>query len=342
MPEVHIDGWSAVHGAELGRDWLVAALRTSRTDPAAVPGPQPIGLDLRERLGRKGTRLYDEVVLMTSAVVGDLLGDHDSTAGSDAAALVIGTTNGSLNSLRNFCEGAFAKPPVMNPAAFPATIMNNAAGQVAIRYGLRGPNATVSAGVLSGATAVRYAGRLIRQRRAEVAWAGGVEEGATTATRGIAEDRDGARPWAAGCAMVRLSGRRSERTLATVTHVAQRRLPATTQSASPETALAECIDDCLLAGGISAGAIASVVLTGCGSATSIAAERAAAGRFADAITVDLGAVLGDTGSAGSAYTLAGQLASGNLLDDRAGAFSIGLAVGDRAVNTTLIQLTPEN
>jgi 3-oxoacyl-[acyl-carrier-protein] synthase II len=68
------------------------------------------------------------------------------------------------------------RPYLVDPARFPNTVMNFAAGQCAIRYGLRGPNATLAAGRCTGLLAVRYGIRLLALRHADRVIAGAVEE----------------------------------------------------------------------------------------------------------------------------------------------------------------------
>jgi 3-oxoacyl-[acyl-carrier-protein] synthase II len=59
---------------------------------------------------------------------------------------------------------------------FSNTVLNAAAGQVAIWHQLRGVNTTVAAGAVSGLHALGYATDLIRRGRADVIVAGGAEE----------------------------------------------------------------------------------------------------------------------------------------------------------------------
>jgi 3-oxoacyl-[acyl-carrier-protein] synthase II len=59
---------------------------------------------------------------------------------------------------------------------FSNTVLNAAAGQVAIWHQLRGVNTTVAAGSVSGLHALGYAADLIRRGRADVIVAGGAEE----------------------------------------------------------------------------------------------------------------------------------------------------------------------
>lgn len=65
---------------------------------------------------------------------------------------------------------------MVNPLLFPNAVMNTAAGQSAIRYGLKGVNVTVAGGQLSCILALRYAMMLLRRGHADTLLVGCVEE----------------------------------------------------------------------------------------------------------------------------------------------------------------------
>jgi 3-oxoacyl-[acyl-carrier-protein] synthase II len=69
-----------------------------------------------------------------------------------------------------------AGPEYASPLDFSNTVLNAAAGQVAIWHRLSGVNSTIAAGPASGLHAIGYAAALIRAGRASVLVAGGVEE----------------------------------------------------------------------------------------------------------------------------------------------------------------------
>jgi len=71
------------------------------------------------------------------------------------------------------------RPYLVDPARFPSTVMNCAAGQAAIWHRLEGPNATVAAGRATGLTTLQYALRLHRAGRAGALLCGAVEEFST-------------------------------------------------------------------------------------------------------------------------------------------------------------------
>jgi 3-oxoacyl-[acyl-carrier-protein] synthase II len=74
-------------------------------------------------------------------------------------------------------ESFTQNPPYMvNPAFFPNTVMNCAAGQCAIWFGLNGVNATVAGGRMAFLSVLRYCVNAFRSRQADFLLAGAVGE----------------------------------------------------------------------------------------------------------------------------------------------------------------------
>lgn len=123
--------------------------------------------DVRAELGRKGTRTFDRATALAVATIGRLrpsvFGADDEPPGT-GTGLLMGTSIGSVQSTMDFTRDALTgdRPFLVDPARFPNTVMNFAAGQCAIWHGLRGPNATLTAGHSTGIHAVRYASRWLR------------------------------------------------------------------------------------------------------------------------------------------------------------------------------------
>ena len=91
--------------------------------------------------------------------------------------LVLGTMFCSVRTIGEFDRRALqAGPEYASPMDFSNTVLNAAAGQVAIWHRLRGVNTTIAAGAASGVQALGYAAQLIRTGRADVLVAGGAEE----------------------------------------------------------------------------------------------------------------------------------------------------------------------
>jgi 3-oxoacyl-[acyl-carrier-protein] synthase II len=91
--------------------------------------------------------------------------------------LILGTMFCSVRTICEFDRRAQqAGPEYASPMDFSNTVLNAAAGQVAIWQKLRGVNSTIASGAASGLHAVGYAMQLIKRGRADALVAGGAEE----------------------------------------------------------------------------------------------------------------------------------------------------------------------
>jgi 3-oxoacyl-[acyl-carrier-protein] synthase II len=96
---------------------------------------------------------------------------------SHALGLILGTMFCSVRTIGEFDRRAQqAGPEYASPMDFSNTVLNAAAGQVAIWQKLRGINTTLSSGATSGVHAIGYAVQMIRAGRADALLAGGAEE----------------------------------------------------------------------------------------------------------------------------------------------------------------------
>ncbi|MGW7436023.1 beta-ketoacyl synthase N-terminal-like domain-containing protein [Streptomyces sp. NPDC054849] len=182
-----ITAWSAISPFGFGADAFRAGLRGGVTAPAPAAGPSPGArgrlvpdFDARAVLGKKGTRSMDRVTALAVAAVGELVDRPDAPgtpAEGPAPGLVLGTT-GSVQSTMDFTRSSLEgdRPFYVDPARFPNTVMNCAAGQCAIWHGLKGPNATIAGGRAAGLLALNYARRLQAGGRAGTLFCGGAEE----------------------------------------------------------------------------------------------------------------------------------------------------------------------
>ncbi len=115
-------------------------------------------------LGAKGLRTFDRLTRLTLvAVQGALqesgLGDLAARC-PDRFGLAWGSAFGALESIEELHRVAeLEEPRFINPNRFPNTVANAAAGQVAIWYGVTGPNITAVDGRCSGASALAHAAR---------------------------------------------------------------------------------------------------------------------------------------------------------------------------------------
>ena len=131
-------------------------------------------------LGPKGLRTLDRTtslaLVATHFAMQDAKLELDETS-CETVGVVLGSTMGSLRSISEFdLDGLRDGPRYVNPALFPNAVINSPASQVAIRFGLRGPNATVATGFTAGLDALGYAMALLRLGRLRAVLVGAVEE----------------------------------------------------------------------------------------------------------------------------------------------------------------------
>jgi 3-oxoacyl-[acyl-carrier-protein] synthase II len=210
---VAITGWSCTSPFGLGRGPFVDGVTAPRSAHVAACEAPMVAYGVpafaaKDVLGRKGTRTMDRLTALTITTVGAALNGFEGDR--QRVGMVLGSSQGSLNSIAGFTRETLVhdRPDYVNPALFPNTVMNCAAGQTAIWHGLRGPNVTLSAGHLSSLAALRYAAQALRLGYGDVFLAGGAEEitpaSAWAFYRATAPDARTHAPLAEGCAMFKL------------------------------------------------------------------------------------------------------------------------------------------
>ena len=138
--------------------------------------------DPQQWLGTKGVRVLDRSARLLCVAARMALGERglvegDHGEGDPELGMICGTMFGPLHSIVSFdWSGLTDGPSYVNPMEFANTVINSPAGQAAIRFKLRGINATVCAGLASGLYAMQYAVQALRSGRVRVLLAGGVEE----------------------------------------------------------------------------------------------------------------------------------------------------------------------
>ncbi|MFJ8201379.1 beta-ketoacyl synthase N-terminal-like domain-containing protein [Streptomyces sp. NPDC096152] len=215
-----ITAWSAVSPYGIGRGAYAEGLRERRgtvTGLGPEHGPTPDGVGcvvpgfgVREVLGRKGTRSMDRVTGLAVTAAGALLDDAErnrAVGTGEGAAFALGTTTGSAQSMMDFTRDSLTgdQPFFVDPARFPNTVMNCAAGQSAIWYRLKGPNATIAGGRTAGLHALNYARRLLGSGRARTVLCGAAEEFSPARAwleHHCADGTAAAPPLGEGCAML--------------------------------------------------------------------------------------------------------------------------------------------
>ena len=191
-PALAVTGWSAVSPIGTGAGEFSASVREERGGGTDVSGmfeeAMPFerahtvpGFRAADHLGRKGTRHLDRSTALAVVATRLALDETDAAVdgeGDGRVGIVLGTTAGSVRTTSDFSRDTLVqeRPYLVNPVMFPGATINCPAGRSAIWHGLRGVNATVAGGQLSGINVLRYSANLIAGGHADVLLAGAVEE----------------------------------------------------------------------------------------------------------------------------------------------------------------------
>jgi 3-oxoacyl-[acyl-carrier-protein] synthase II len=185
--ELVLTGWSVLSAYGVGTAPFAEGIAAGRSAVAEAPADGPYeqmglipGFSIAGQLGRKGTRTMDRVTAIAVTAFSELIEScgEDLTRETEQVGIVLGTGSGSVQSIMDFTRDSLTgeKPYHVEPARFPNTVMNRAAGQSAIWHRIKGPNTTIAGGWLTGLLALSYAVRLHRGGHcAHVLW-GSVEE----------------------------------------------------------------------------------------------------------------------------------------------------------------------
>jgi len=184
--------WSAMVNAESGLGLLT---RFDATDlPSQVAG-EVDGFDPIERLGRKAPKRLGRFMQFALVAADEAMAD----AGFDVEAqlqggaaegdgwpvherlgVYIGSGIGGFPEIVDHAERLASEGPArISPLFIPRSLINLAAGQVAIRLGARGPSLCVATACAVGNHAIGEAFRTIRLGEADVVVAGGTEAALT-------------------------------------------------------------------------------------------------------------------------------------------------------------------
>jgi 3-oxoacyl-[acyl-carrier-protein] synthase II len=139
-----------------------------------------IDFDPVEILGKKGLQDLDRSTKLINSAVKLAIDDSKLVITDEntySTGISIGTTFGSIHSISQFDRvGLIEGPRFVNPSHFQNTVINSPASQISIRFKIKGFSTTISTGFCSGLDAVYYASDFIRLKRADVIFAGSVEE----------------------------------------------------------------------------------------------------------------------------------------------------------------------
>lgn len=242
----------------------------------------------------------------------------------ERVGVILGTGVGPMEAMEDFAAPLFAEGPVAaNPAVFPNTVYNAAAGQIAIKLGVVGPLSTVTAGHAAGASALIYAFDLARDDHADAVLAVGADVLTDTVAQaytslGVVRSEPGGDGFALSEAGVALLCERAGSARARGARPYGVLLGAAVASDGlgvgrwdPEgRGLERAVRQALERSGVAPDDVATVYGSAAGLAAADQPEAAAIGRlFPSAAVVSPQRYLGDTMGAGGALTAAVALAA---------------------------------
>ncbi len=168
--------WKA---AQAGKSGIAALERLDFSEMDVRFGGEVHGFDPSQYLDRRDVRRTDRFVQFAIAASEEAMRDAGLGAGDydpDRFGAICGTGIGGIETLteqhRIFLERGANR---VSPLFIPMMIANMAAGQIAIRFGLRGPNMTFVTACSSSANALGDAYRAIQHGEADLMLAGGAE-----------------------------------------------------------------------------------------------------------------------------------------------------------------------
>jgi 3-oxoacyl-[acyl-carrier-protein] synthase II len=154
----------------------------TKFDPARYPtriAAEVRGFDPLEFVDRKESRKMDPFIRYAVAAAELAVRDAEIPAGllaSDRCGTYVGSGIGGLGAIEEWHAVLLEKgPDRISPFFLIATIINEASGQISIRYGAKGPNSASVTACASGTHAVGDSARIIARGEAEIMFAGGAE-----------------------------------------------------------------------------------------------------------------------------------------------------------------------
>ncbi|TVP52434.1 MAG: beta-ketoacyl-[acyl-carrier-protein] synthase II [Halomonadaceae bacterium] len=177
---------STWQGIQAGRSGIAAIDRFDTEGFSTRIGGAIKGLELGDYLNPKDVRKMD--TFLQYGMVAGIQAIQDSglmdTPGldPDRVGLAIGSGIGGLEFIEKSHKALLnSGPRKVSPFFVPASVINMVSGNLAIRYGLRGPNIAITTACTTGTHNIGYAARTIAYGDADAMVAGGAEM-ATTPT----------------------------------------------------------------------------------------------------------------------------------------------------------------
>lgn len=165
--------------------------------------------DVTSIMSDKEARRVDLFIQYALAASDQALADAKlpETINKDRVGVAVGAGIGGIATIEDAYQTLIDKGPKrISPFTVPSLVINMAAGNIAIRYGLRGPNFAMATACTSGTHNIGYAARTIAYGDADVMLAGGSEKSSTplamagfSAARAMStrnnEPHKASRPW---------------------------------------------------------------------------------------------------------------------------------------------------
>lgn len=146
------------------------------------------GFEPERYVEKKEIKKMDLFVLYALAATQEALEDANfaiTSENGERVGVIVGTGLGGLPTLEKYHQILLEKGPSrISPFFIPTLIANMAAGQIAIRFGAKGPNTCVVTACATGAHSIGDAFRAIRYGDADAIIAGGTEANLTPLTVG--------------------------------------------------------------------------------------------------------------------------------------------------------------
>lgn len=177
---------STWHAIKEGQSGIALIARFNTEGLASRIGGAVKGLDIEQYLSAKETRKMDAFLQYGLIAAQQAVEDSGLTDSAgvnrDRIGVAIGAGIGGLEFIEKTCKTLFEQGPrKVSPFFVPASVINMAAGYVAIKYGFRGPNFAITTSCTTGTHNIGYAARTIAYGDADAMVAGGAEM-ATTQT----------------------------------------------------------------------------------------------------------------------------------------------------------------
>jgi 3-oxoacyl-[acyl-carrier-protein] synthase II len=252
---------SLMSPAGAGEAAFTEALRAGgRTPGGPVAGFEPA------EAAASPAQLVNRPSALAVAAVADLL-DRAGLDGWEPArrSVVLGSGAAGVDESITMTRDSLtrARPDKINPALVPACVMNYAAALAAMRFDLRGPNVTVTAGRVTGLAALGYARRLLARDRADAVVCGAFEDVGERRTA-IAEAAGVKGPAAAGCGvfLVEPAARARAAGRTVLAEILALDTGAFAEPADAEPVLAQTVDRALSRAGVDAADVGLFVPAG--------------------------------------------------------------------------------